>query len=123
MNLHMGRPQLEETSESPVLEKSDFCERQNSMLSFEKYDQILTQTPLQSKKKKKNGNKSRKFNCCLSISPICRLVENSETIKILIGNDPLVHEFNKSHKILKLQKSAKHTENYKLIVAKLEGKL
>ena len=41
----------------------------------------------------------------------------------MIGNDPLVHEFNKSHKILKLQKSAKHTENYKLIVAKLEGKL
>ena len=39
------------------------------------------------------------------------------------GNDSVVHEFNKSHRILKLQKSAKHTENYKLIVAKLEGKL
>ena len=39
------------------------------------------------------------------------------------GNDSVVHEFKKSHRILKLQKSAKHTENYKLIVAKLEVKL
>ena len=40
----------------------------------------------------------------------------------MTGNDSLVHEFNKSHRILKLQKSAEHTENYKLIVAKLEVK-
>ena len=42
VNLHMGRPQLEETSESPILEESEFCERKNSMLSFHKHDKILT---------------------------------------------------------------------------------
>ena len=50
----------------------------------------------------------------------------SKTAKILrnlIGGDPLVHEFNKSRKMLKLPNSAEHTENYKLIVAKLEVKI
>ena len=36
------------------------------------------------------------------------------------GDDPLVHECNKSRKILELQKSA---ENYKVNVAKLEVKI
>ena len=69
VNLHMGRPKFEETSESPILEENEFCERKNSMLSFQKHDKILISAPLQSTKK--NRNKSRKFNCCLSISPIC----------------------------------------------------
>ena len=42
VNLHMGRPQLEEISESPILEESEFCERKNSMLSLHKHDKILT---------------------------------------------------------------------------------
>ena len=49
--------------------------------------------------------------------------KTAELLKNLIGNDPLVHEFNKSRRILKLQKSVEDTENYKLIVAKLEVKL
>ena len=49
--------------------------------------------------------------------------KTAELLKNLIGNDPLVHEFNKSCRILKLQKSVEDTENYKLIVAKLEVKL
>ena len=49
--------------------------------------------------------------------------KTAKLLKNLIGDDPLVHEFNKSRKILKLQKSAKHTENYKLVVRKLEVKL
>ena len=34
VNLHMGRPKFEETSESPIHEENEFCERKNSMLSF-----------------------------------------------------------------------------------------
>ena len=49
--------------------------------------------------------------------------KTAELLKNLIGNDPFVHKFNKSHRILKLQKSVEDTENYKLIVAKLEVKL
>ena len=49
--------------------------------------------------------------------------KTAELLKNLIGNDPLVHEFSKSRRILNLQKSAEDTENYKLIVAKLEVKL
>ena len=49
--------------------------------------------------------------------------KKAELLKNLIGNDPLVHEFNKSRRILKLQKSAEDAENYKLIVAKFEVKL
>ena len=69
VNLHMGRPKFEQTSESPILEENEFCERKNSILSFQKHDKILTSTPFAIYKK--NRNKSRKFNCCLSISPIC----------------------------------------------------
>ena len=55
--------------------------------------------------------------------PYADLSRTAELLKNLIGDDPLVHDLNKSCRILKLQKSAEHTENYKLIVAQLEVKL
>ena len=51
------------------------------------------------------------------------LSKTAKIFKKLIGDDPLVHELKKSHKILKFQKYAKHTENYKLIVAKFEVRI
>ena len=121
VNLHMGRPKFEETSESPILEENEFCERKNSMLSFQKHDKILTSTPLQSTKKIET-NQENSIVAFQSV-PYADLSKTAELLKNLIGNDPLVHEFNKSRRILKLQKSAEDTENYKLIVAKLEVKL
>ena len=91
------------------------------MLSFQKHDKILTSTPLQSTKKIET-NQENSIVAFQSV-PYADLSKTAELLKNLIGNDPLVHEFNKSRRILKLQKSAEDTENYKLIVAKLEVKL
>ena len=55
--------------------------------------------------------------------PYANLSKTTKLLDKLIGDDLLVHEFNKSSRKLKLQKSAEHTENYKLVVAKLEVKL
>ena len=54
--------------------------------------------------------------------PYADLPKTAKLLWKLIGDDPL-HEFNKPRKILKLQKSAELTENYKLIVAKVEVEL
>ena len=91
------------------------------MLSFQKHDKILISTPLQSTKKIET-NQENSIVTFQSV-PYADLSKTAELLKNLIGNDPLVHEFNKSRRILKLQKSVEDTENYKLIVAKLEVKL
>ena len=101
----MERPQPEEISESLILKESKFCVRKSSMLCFQKHYKFLTST-LCNIEKKLERNLENSIVAFKSI-PCTDLSKTAKILNKLTGDDPLVHEFS----VLKLQKSAEHTEN------------